>query len=166
MTATYCGSPLYTSPEIILKRPYLGPECDVWSLGVILYTMLTATMPFDDSNFPKFMQQVEIGEYPEPLGVSNGERLLSSSVCVYTVVNTLYWDELCILKAPYFKHPILRCKALYGYSTMLQSTWSYGNTALCTSLWGEPYKCYSQISICLCIPWQGSSVGCICCVSH
>ena len=90
MTATYCGSPLYTSPEIILKRPYLGPECDVWSLGVILYTMLTATMPFDDSNFPKFMQQVEIGEYPEPLGVSNGERLLSSSVCVYTVVNTLY----------------------------------------------------------------------------
>ena len=54
----------------------------MWSLGVILYTMLTATMPFDDSNFPKFMQQVEIGEYPEPLGVSNGERLLSSSVCV------------------------------------------------------------------------------------
>lgn len=71
MIATYCGSPLYTSPEIILKRPYLGPECDVWSLGVILYTMLTATMPFDDSNFPKFMHQVEIGEYPEPLGVSD-----------------------------------------------------------------------------------------------
>ena len=76
MTATYCGSPLYTSPEIILKRPYLGPECDVWSLGVILYTMLTATMPFDDSNFPKFMHQVEIGEYPEPLGVSDGKYCL------------------------------------------------------------------------------------------
>ena len=73
MVATYCGSPLYTSPEIILKKPYLGPECDVWSLGVILYTMLTATMPFDDSNFPKFMRQVEIGEYPEPLGVSDGK---------------------------------------------------------------------------------------------
>ena len=80
MIATYCGSPLYTSPEIILKRPYVGPECDVWSLGVILYTMLTATMPFDDSNFPKFMRQVEIGDYPEPLGISDGKDCLSLSL--------------------------------------------------------------------------------------
>ena len=82
MIATYCGSPLYTSPEIILKKPYVGPECDVWSLGVILYTMLTATMPFDDSNFPKFMRQVEIGEYPEPLGISDGKDRLSLSLLI------------------------------------------------------------------------------------
>ena len=42
--------------------------------------MLTATMPFDDSNFPKFMRQVEIGEYPEPLGISDGKDCLSISI--------------------------------------------------------------------------------------
>lgn len=66
MLATYCGSALYASPEMVLCKPYLGPECDVWSLGVILYTLLTATMPFDDSNFTKFAACLEKGEYPEP----------------------------------------------------------------------------------------------------
>lgn len=72
--ATYCGSALYASPEMVLGRPYIGPECDVWSLGVILYTMLTACMPFDDSNIPQFMCAIEEGDYPEPQGVSKGEN--------------------------------------------------------------------------------------------
>lgn len=65
---------LYSSPEIIQGNPYRGPECDVWSLGVILYTMLTATMPFDDSNLGEFMLKIANGEYPEPIGVSDGKQ--------------------------------------------------------------------------------------------
>lgn len=75
---TYCGSPLYASPEMILGKPYFGSECDVWSLGVILYTMLTAAMPFDDRNIPLFMSYVEKGIYPEPSKVSKlGKDLIS-----------------------------------------------------------------------------------------
>lgn len=74
---TYCGSPLYASPEMILGRPYFGSECDVWSLGVILYTMLTATMPFDDRNIPSFLSCVENGIYPEPTEVSESKFALS-----------------------------------------------------------------------------------------
>ena len=40
------GTPCYTAPEIIGGKRYLGPQVDVWSLGVSLSTMLTGTLPF------------------------------------------------------------------------------------------------------------------------
>lgn len=87
--ATYCGSALYASPEMVLCKPYIGPECDVWSLGVILYTLLTAAMPFDDTNFTKFAACLEQGQYPEPPGTSERKLLqhhlhdLCVHVCSY-----------------------------------------------------------------------------------
>ena len=64
---------------MILGRPYFGTECDVWSLGVILYTMLTATMPFDDRNVPIFLRCIENGVYPDPSNVSESECITNSS---------------------------------------------------------------------------------------
>ncbi len=41
------GSLNYASPEIISSsRSYTGPEIDVWSMGAVLYTMLTGKLPF------------------------------------------------------------------------------------------------------------------------
>eukprot|EP00731_Ephydatia_muelleri_P000403 Em0001g403a len=76
--STYCGSPLYASPEMIFGKPYQGPECDVWSLGVILYCILTATMPFDDSNPTRFLQVIQKGHYTAPPSVSDSARDLIS----------------------------------------------------------------------------------------
>lgn len=78
--STYCGSPLYASPEMIFGKPYHGPECDVWSLGVILYCMLTANMPFDDSNPARFLQVIQSGRYTPPPSASDSARDLISKM--------------------------------------------------------------------------------------
>jgi serine/threonine protein kinase len=69
---TSCGTTGYAAPEVLAQHRYSGPEVDVWSLGVILYTLLTGTLPFDDEDEGAMRQKVIAAEYEDPAWLSDG----------------------------------------------------------------------------------------------
>ncbi|XP_078091275.1 NUAK family SNF1-like kinase 1 [Mustelus asterias] len=73
---TFCGSPLYASPEIVNGRPYHGPEVDIWALGVLLYTLVYGTMPFDGCDHRNLVRQISSGDYREPTPPSDARGLI------------------------------------------------------------------------------------------
>ncbi|CAB4064334.1 NUAK family SNF1-like kinase 1,Serine/threonine-protein kinase par-1,NUAK family SNF1-like kinase 2 [Lepeophtheirus salmonis] len=110
---TFCGSPLYASPEIVKGSPYEGPEVDCWSLGVLLYTLVYGAMPFDGSNFKRLVRQITTGDYYEPKEASRASSLIRSmltvqpemrakveDICAHWWVNETY-SESCLTEAEY-----------------------------------------------------------------
>ncbi|GFS48469.1 hypothetical protein TNCV_2297831 [Trichonephila clavipes] len=81
---TFCGSPPYAAPELFRDDSYVGPMVDVWALGVLLYFMLTASMPFKATTVAGLKKQILEGEYIIP-------DYLSSD-CHFLIVGILKQD--------------------------------------------------------------------------
>ncbi|KAL1413082.1 hypothetical protein Q8F55_000831 [Vanrija albida] len=73
---TFCGTTGYASPEMLAGKKYQGVETDVWSLGIILYTLLCGGLPFDDDDERVMKDLIERGEYDEPEWLSEDARSL------------------------------------------------------------------------------------------
>eukprot|EP00002_Diphylleia_rotans_P002555 TRINITY_DN115_c1_g1_i1.p1 TRINITY_DN115_c1_g1~~TRINITY_DN115_c1_g1_i1.p1 ORF type:complete len:491 (-),score=81.15 TRINITY_DN115_c1_g1_i1:1147-2619(-) len=68
---TFCGSPAYAAPEMVSGREYMGPEVDMWSMGVILFALVCGYLPFDNPNVGKLYQLILKGEYRVPEFISS-----------------------------------------------------------------------------------------------
>lgn len=80
--STYCGSPFYASPEMVTATPYHGPPADIWSCGVILYAMLTGSLPFQSDDMPQLFQKISQAHYSIPSYVSrDASNLIKRLLC-------------------------------------------------------------------------------------
>ena len=59
---TRVGSPSYIAPEVLTSDEY-GFECDIWSLGVILYVMMSGYLPFGGKTVSDVLSKVKRAYY-------------------------------------------------------------------------------------------------------
>ncbi|KAA6377195.1 MAG: putative Calcium/calmodulin-dependent protein kinase type 1 [Streblomastix strix] len=62
MMETCCGTPSYVAPEVLARKGY-GQECDLWSIGVIMYMLLCGFPPFYDENEAALFKIIQKGQF-------------------------------------------------------------------------------------------------------
>lgn len=92
---TWCGSPPYAAPEIFEGKEYEGPAIDIWSLGVVLYVLVSAALPFDGETVHEVRDRVLEGRFRVPYYMSSGNYMYLSILFAYCVC--VFGDLLSVL---------------------------------------------------------------------
>src|SRR3989338_2957038 len=80
---TFCGSPMYAPPEIFIGVKYKGPPLDIWSMGVLLFTMLAGAFPWKSKQADyNLMREVVSGRFTLPAHMSPQVQKLIMSMLV------------------------------------------------------------------------------------
>ncbi|XP_075438227.1 tribbles homolog 1 [Ascaphus truei] len=104
------GCPAYVSPEILnTNGTYSGRSADVWSLGVMLYTLLVGRYPFHDSDPSTLFSKIRRGQYCIPDHISPKARCLIRSLLRREPSERLTAEEILL-------HPWFNAAAQPGYA--------------------------------------------------
>lgn len=111
---TYCGSPMYMSPEILNYNSY-DTKSDLWSIGIIIYEMLTGKLPYKVKNLNQLMKSSK-----NPIKIPHELKIKISADCLDLLMKLLdvnkrtriSWDE-------YFNHPWLQSNHIMDHENSL-----------------------------------------------
>ncbi|XP_023578007.1 PAS domain-containing serine/threonine-protein kinase [Octodon degus] len=111
---TFCGTIEYCAPEVLMGNPYRGPELEMWSLGVTLYTLIFEENPFceveetmDAIISPPYLVSQELMSLisgllqPAPEKRTTLEKLVTDPWVTQPVHLADYtWEEVCRTNKP------------------------------------------------------------------
>uniref|UniRef100_A0A452U1U5 PAS domain-containing serine/threonine-protein kinase n=1 Tax=Ursus maritimus TaxID=29073 RepID=A0A452U1U5_URSMA len=111
---TFCGTIEYCAPEVLMGNPYKGPELEMWSLGVTLYTLIFEENPFCELEetmeamiHPPYLVSEDLMELmsgllqPVPEQRTTLEKLVADPWVTQPVNLANYtWDEVCRVNKP------------------------------------------------------------------
>lgn len=92
---TYCGSPLYMAPEILHYKKY-DNKSDLWSVGVIIFEMITGNPPYHVKNFYQLMKMIDKDiTLPTPYNTTISLKLqvLLSKLLIKNPKFRMGWDD-------------------------------------------------------------------------
>jgi len=81
---TVCGTPNYIAPEVLDGKQGHSYEVDIWSIGVILYTLLYGKPPFETSDVKTTYRRIRMNAYsfPESIPISSQAKNLIERILV------------------------------------------------------------------------------------
>lgn len=111
------GTPDYIAPEVFLQKGY-GPECDWWSVGVIMFEMLCGYPPFcsetPTETYRKIMNWKETLQFPEEVELSpeaqdlifqlccdQSKRLKVEQLKLHPFFEGIDWENVRSMRAPF-----------------------------------------------------------------
>ncbi|XP_028551834.1 CBL-interacting protein kinase 32 [Dendrobium catenatum] len=99
---TTCGTPNYVPPEVLKNRGYDGAPADLWSCGVILFTLLAGYLPFDDHNSINLYKKIATANFTFPSWFSFGIKKLLTRILDPNPVTRMTISE--ILEDEWFRN--------------------------------------------------------------
>ncbi|KAI8385601.1 hypothetical protein BD560DRAFT_431009 [Blakeslea trispora] len=91
---TFCGSLSYSAPEVIMRKKYTGPETDIWSLGVILYTLIAGEYPFDDDSEVMTQRKIVQVDYSIPFYFSSDLNSLITNMLQFNPCDRISFEAI------------------------------------------------------------------------
>ena len=101
---TICGTPNYIAPEVLDGKIGHSYEVDVWSLGVIIYTLLVGKPPFETPDVKTTYKKIKMNSYsfPEHVPLSDAAKGLITRILNLDPARRPSLDE--ILQHPFINH--------------------------------------------------------------